>query len=85
MNKRLNALQRADLGLEQRVQSIPASQSREQVVLNAVCTLPAESLTPSAAVNALLRQGLDIPHSTLSQILRRLERRGVIRLGRKRA
>jgi hypothetical protein len=63
----------------------PASRRREQAVLDAVSALPAESLTPSAAVTALLRQGLDIPHSTLAQILRRLERKGVIRLGRRRS
>ncbi len=63
--------------------SRPAPHEREQAVLNAVAALPAESRTPSAAVAALLRQGFDIPYSTLAQMLRRLERQGAIHLGRK--
>ncbi|MGJ7511508.1 hypothetical protein [Variovorax sp. GT1P44] len=57
---------------------------RESTVLRALGELPAECRTPSGAVIALLRQGIDIPHSTIAQILLRLERRGVIRLERKR-
>ncbi|AMM24449.1 hypothetical protein [Variovorax sp. PAMC 28711] len=63
----------------------PATHARELAVLNAVAALPAESRTPSAAVTALLRQGFDIPYSTLAQMLRRLERQGAIRLERKRS
>ncbi len=63
----------------------PATHARELAVLNAVAALPVESRTPSAAVAALLRQGLDIPYSTLAQMLRRLERQGAIRLARKRS
>jgi len=62
----------------------PALRPRELAVLNAFARLPAECRTPSAAVLELMRQGLDMPHSTLAQILRRLERNGVIRLDRKR-
>ena len=69
---------------EQPLRLRSAMQKREAAVLDAVASLPAESLTPNAAVTALLRQGLDIPHSTLAQILRKLERKGAIRLGRKR-
>lgn len=59
-------------------------QQRELAVLKAVATLPAACQTPNAAVFEILRQGIDIPHSTLAQILRRLERRGEISLARKR-
>lgn len=62
----------------------PALQKREQEILDAFSKLPAEFRTPSAAVLELMRKGLDVPHSTLSQILRRLERRGAIHLDRKR-
>jgi len=58
---------------------------REQRVLDAVASLPEESRTPSAAVAELLRQGLDLPPSTIAQILLRLERKGVLQLGRKRS
>lgn len=58
---------------------------REQRVLEAVALLPEKSRTPSAAVAELLRQGLDLPPSTIAQILLRLERKGVLQLGRKRA
>ena len=69
--------------------SVPAAQllrlqKRELEVLNAFSRLPEECRAPSAAVLGILRQGVDIPHSSLAQILRRLERRGVIRLPRKR-
>lgn len=57
---------------------------REQRVLDAVASLPEESRTPSAAVAELLRQGVDLPPSTIAQILLRLERKGVLQLGRKR-
>ena len=58
---------------------------REQRVLDAVASLPEERRTPSAAVAELLRQGLDLPPSTIAQILLRLERKGLLQLGRKRA
>ena len=58
---------------------------REQRVLDAVASLPEESRTPSGAVAELLRQGLDLPPSTIAQILLRLERKGLLQLGRKRA
>ena len=61
----------------------PALPAREAAVLHAISALPAESRTPSAAVAALLRQGFDMPYSTLAEMLRRLERRGAIQLARK--
>ncbi|MDM0019452.1 hypothetical protein [Variovorax saccharolyticus] len=63
---------------------VPALRPRELAVLEAFGRLPAESRTPSAAVLALMRQGIDVPHSTLTQILQRLERKGLIHLDRKR-
>lgn len=58
---------------------------RELQVLDAVALLPEASRTPSAALAELLRQGLDLPPSTIAQILLRLERKGVLQLGRKRS
>lgn len=64
--------------------SVPSLRARELTVLNAVSRLPPESLTPAAAMAALLRQGLALPPSTIAQILLRLERKGVLQLRRKR-
>ena len=62
----------------------PALRPRELAVLEAFDRLPAECRTPSAAVLTLMRQGIDVPHSTLTQILQRLEHRGLIHMDRKR-
>jgi hypothetical protein len=68
------------------VQAGPAVvlRKRDQEILSAVSKLPEECRTPSTAVVELIRRGIDIPHSTLAQILRRLESRGLIHLDRKR-
>lgn len=60
----------------------PVLHGRELLVLDAVCALPAECRTPSAVATALVRQGIGIPYSTLGAILRRLERKNVLRLDR---
>jgi len=57
---------------------------RELTVLNAVSALPREIHTPTAVASALVRQGIDIPYSSLVAIMRRLERKGAMRLERKR-
>ena len=57
---------------------------RERRVLEAALALPCEGLTPSAAMAALVRQGLDLSPSTISYTLVCLERKGVLRLARKR-
>ena len=66
------------------VQLRPTLRKRELAVLSAVSELPTASRTPTAAATALVRQGIDIPYSSLAAILRRLERKGAIRLERKR-
>ena len=58
--------------------------SRERRVLEAALALPCEGLTPSAAMAALVRQGLDLSPSTISYVLVCLERKGALRLARKR-
>jgi|GEM_PF-6645885 len=60
----------------------PALRARELTVMNAVAALPAECRTPTAAATALMLGGIGIPYSSLASILRRLERKGAIQLGR---
>ncbi|SEK12165.1 MULTISPECIES: BlaI/MecI/CopY family transcriptional regulator [unclassified Variovorax] len=67
---------------DQFIQLRPSLQARELIVLNAVSTLPTECHTPTAAVLELMRRDLGIPYSTLAAIIRRLERKGALRLGR---
>ncbi|RYF78363.1 MAG: MarR family transcriptional regulator [Comamonadaceae bacterium] len=66
----------------------PASASslspRERLVMAAALALPCDSLTPSATMAALVRQGLDLSPSTISYVLQCLERKGLLRLARKR-
>ncbi|WP_225784383.1 BlaI/MecI/CopY family transcriptional regulator [Xenophilus sp. Marseille-Q4582] len=57
---------------------------RERQVLEAALALPLESLTPSAAMVALVRQGMDLSPSTIAYVLQCLERKGMLRLARKR-
>lgn len=57
---------------------------RESRVLEAARALPPESLTPSAAMVALVRQGLDLSPSTIAYVLKCLERKGALHLARKR-
>jgi DNA-binding transcriptional ArsR family regulator len=64
------------------IQLRPALHGREVDVLKAVAALPAEIRTPSAAASELVRRGIGIPYSTVGSILRRLERKGALRLGR---
>jgi hypothetical protein len=64
------------------IQLRPALHGREADVLKAVTALPAEIRTPSAAATELVRRGIGIPYSTLGSILRRLERKGALRMGR---
>lgn len=64
------------------IQLRPALNAREADVLKAVAALPAEIRTPTAAASELVRKGIDIPYSTLGSILRRLERKGALHLGR---
>jgi hypothetical protein len=56
--------------------------ARELIVLKAVSGLPEKCRTPKAAATALMLGGIGIPYSSLAAILRRLERKGAIRLGR---
>jgi hypothetical protein len=65
------------------IQLRPLLREREMLVLNAIYALPAEARTPTAAAVALVRSGIEIPYSTLCAILRRLERKGAIALGRR--
>jgi hypothetical protein len=64
------------------IQLRPTLHGREADVLKAVTDLPAEIRTPKAAASELVRRGIDIPYSTLGSILRRLERKGALHLGR---
>lgn len=57
---------------------------REKQVLQAAQALPCDGLTPSATMVALVRQGLDLSPSTISYVLQCLERKGALRLTRKR-
>jgi len=63
----------------------PTLRKRELTVLSAVSALPQEIRSPTAVATALVRQGIDIPYSSLVAIMRRLERKGAIRLERKRS
>ena len=64
------------------IQLRPTLHGRETDVLKAVAELPAEIRTPKAAATELVRRGIGIPYSSLCEILRRLERKGALRLGR---
>jgi len=64
------------------IQLRPILHGREADVLKAVADLPVEIRTPTAAASELVRRGIDIPYSTLGSILRRLERKGALHLGR---
>jgi hypothetical protein len=64
------------------IQLRPTLHGRETDVLKAVATLPPEIRTPQATATELVRRGIGIPYSTLCSILRRLEQKGALRLGR---
>src|SRR4051812_33445613 len=51
----------------------PTLRKRELTVLSAVSALPEEIRTPTAVATTLVRQGIDIPYSSLVAIMRRLE------------
>lgn len=55
---------------------------RELTVLDAVARLPPQYRTPTAAATQMTLDGIGIPFSTLCAILRRLEHKGALRLGR---
>ena len=57
---------------------------REKLVLAAALALPGEGLTPASTMAALVRQGLDLSPSAISYVLQCLERKGLLRLARKR-
>lgn len=62
----------------------PPLKGRELTVLDAVARLPVEYRTPTAAATRMTLDGIGIPFSTLCAILRRLEHKGALRLGRAR-
>lgn len=64
------------------IQLRPTLHGRETDVLKAVAALPVETRTPKAAATELVRSGIGIPYSSLCEILRRLERKGALRLRR---
>lgn len=64
------------------IQLRPALKGSELTVLDAVARLPAQYRTPTAAAVRMTLDGIGIPFSTLCSILRRLEHKGALRLGR---
>lgn len=60
----------------------PPLTGRELIVLDAVAKMPAQFRTPTAAATRMTLDGIGIPFSTLCAILRRLERKGALRLER---